>query len=250
MYENSNQNNINWFRARLGNITGSAVGNLMGTPRTKSETWTETAKTYMNQLAYERTMNPIVVNNDELFSQYVALVDSYSKVTEWGHMMEGEAAHLFAKMFYKIFDEDGCEPYELDLIEPPSIRCEELPHFASSPDRCFYDPVTGEYCCIEIKCPLGNNFAKYVKTIFAPETYEERLAGLKKADTNYYYQCFAHQLATGASKTYFVIYNPFNKKPLHAMCIERDEDVLNAMREKILAAEEYIESVTENLLTA
>lgn len=61
MYDNKNQNTLEWFRQRLGNITGSAVGNLMVKPRAKGETWSQTALSYLNQVAFERAMNPLVV---------------------------------------------------------------------------------------------------------------------------------------------------------------------------------------------
>lgn len=248
MYDNSNQNTIEWFRARLGNITGSVVGNLMGTPKKSSEIWTDKAKTYLNQIAFERTLNPIVVQNDDLFREYISLTEVHSKAIEWGHKMEGEAAHLFTEQYYDMFGNKNLERYVLDLEEPPSVKCKDLANFASSPDRMFYDPETGEMCCIEIKCPQGNAFSKYVKNVFTNEVQEQCLEGLKKAEVNYYYQCYAHMLATGASKTYFVIYNPFQLHPLFALCIERDEDVINEMRDKIIAAESYIESVVKNLL--
>jgi hypothetical protein len=247
MYDNKNQNNIEWFRARLGNIAGSVVGNIMGTPRSKSDKWTATALNYFNQVAFERTMNPIIVNNDDLFSQYLALTDVKSKAIQWGHQMEGEAAHLFAMEYYKYFAKNG-QKFTLDLEEPSSVKCKDLPHFASSPDRVFYNPETGEECCVEIKCPQSAAFAKFVNCVFTNNnTKEEILEGLKKADSNYYWQCYAHMLATGASKTYFVIYNPFQVNPMFILEIERDEDILNEMREKITAADEYITMLVAGL---
>lgn len=242
MYDNSNQNNIAWFRARLGNITGSAVGNIMGTPRSKSEEWTATAQTYLNQVAFERTMNPLIVNNDELFSQYVELTSARSKAIDWGHTMEGEAAHLFAMNYF----ENGVN-YVLQLEEPSSVKCDDLSHFASSPDRIFYSPVTGEQCCIEIKCPQGAAFAKFVKNVFSKETIDEQLSGLLKVDANYYWQCYAHMLATGASRTYFIVYNPFQLRPLNALVIERDEAIINQLKEKIIKADKYVEQLVEQL---
>ena len=162
--------------------------------------------------------------------------------------MEGEAAHLFAMEYYKYFGKDG-KKFTLDLEEPSSVKCSDLPHFASSPDRMFYDPETGEECCVEIKCPQAASFAKFVNSVFTNNnTKEEILEGLKKADSNYYWQCYAHMLATGASKTYFVIYNPFQVNPMFILKIERDEDILNEMRAKITAANEYITMLVEGLL--
>lgn len=247
MFDNNNQNTIEWFRSRLGNITGSAIGNLMGTPRSKNEQWTATALSYMGQIAFERTLNPIVIDNDDLFAQYIALTEIKSKAIEWGHKMEGEAAHQFAKAFYILYGSETYTPYTLDLQEPPSVKNEELPHFSSSPDRMFYAPETGEQCAIEIKCPQGNAFYKYVRNVFLPGTQQERLEGLKKAEANYYWQCYAHMLATGASKTYFVIYNPFQQRPLFSLQIERDENVINLMREKIIAANKYIENLVNKI---
>lgn len=243
MYDNHNQNTLEWYRRRLGNITGSAVGNIMGKPKGKNDEWTATAQTYLNQIAFERAMNPLVVENDDLFAQYVTLTSARSKAIDWGHQMEGEAAHLFAMSYI----EDGTH-YELELEEPSSVKCEDLPHFASSPDRVFYSPVTGEMCCIEIKCPQSAAFAKFVKNVFTLTDVGEQLEGLKKVDANYFWQCFAHMLATGASRTYFVVYNPFQLRPLNVIRIERDEAIISQLRERIVAADKYVTQLTEELV--
>lgn len=236
--DNPNQNTIGWHRTRLGNITGSAVGSLMGKP--KSGDFTQTALAYLHQVAFERCMNPIIVADDDLFSQYLALTQVKSKAITWGRKMEGEAADLFAKMYYDLYGSKEHERYELELEEPSSVKSEELEHFAASPDRMFYDPETGEQCCVEIKSPQGQAFFKYLNKVFFPETQEKRLAGLKTAEANYYWQVYAEMLATGASKTFFVVYNPFETRPLHVLKIERDEEVLTQLRDKILLAESYI----------
>ena len=245
MYDNNNQNTLDWFRSRLGNITGSAVGNLMGKPRTKGEEWTATAQTYMNQLAFERGMNPIIVGNDILFSKYVELTDSHSRITDWGHSMEGEAAHLFAKTFNKKYGDGSNTPIELD--EPPSVKSESLPNFASSPDRMYYDNEAKAFYAIEIKCPLAQNFIKFVKNVFTQDTYEEKLAGLKKVEANYYWQCFAHMAVTGATKTYFVVYNPFMRKPLYSLEIVREEDVIRELNDRVIEADKYVCSLVNKM---
>lgn len=244
MSNNPNQNTIGWHRARLGNITGSAVGQLMGKP--KSGDFSQTALAYLHQIAFERCMNPIIVNDDNLFSQYLSLTQVKSKAILWGRKMEGEAADLFGEMYYKLYGSKSEAPYVLQLEEPSSVKSEEFEHFAASPDRMFYDPETGEQCCVEIKSPQGQAFFKYLNKVFFPETQEKRLAGLKSAEANYYWQVYAEMLATGASKTYFVVYNPFETHPLHVLKIDRDEEVLTQLREKILLAEAYIEDLVKH----
>ena len=44
--------------------------------------------------------------------------------------MEGEAAHLFAIEYYKYFAKNG-QKFTLDLEEPSSVKCSDLPHFGS-----------------------------------------------------------------------------------------------------------------------
>ena len=239
------QNTLGWFRARLGNITGSAVGNLMGKARSKDAAWSSTAESYLQQLAFERAMDTDIVNNDDLFGQYIELTNVKSKAIEWGHKQEGNAANLFAANFQPLYEPDA-EYFQLSLEEPPSVKSKELLHFASSPDRMFANPVTGEECCVEIKSPQGKAFAKYA-SITLLSTQEERLEALKKAEVNYYWQLFAHMLATETSKCYWVIFNPFATNPLYTMEVTRDEDIINELREKIVKADQYIEQFVAKL---
>lgn len=239
-------NTPDWYRARLGNITGSAVGNLMSRPRSKSETWSETAKTYLAQIAFERGLNPSIINDDELFAQYLELMQVRSKAITWGHTMEANAAGVFADKFAAMHHPDAAQPLKPTLTEPSSIKCQEpgLTRFASTPDRAFFDPYTGEQSCVEIKCPQGKSYSKYVREVYMPTDYAEALEGLRHAEPLYYWQCFAHMLCTGASKTYFVIYNPFLLRPIHSICIERDEEVIGELRERVIQAEQYLSTIT------
>lgn len=239
------QNTIGWFRARLGNITGSAVGAIMSKPRSGSAMWSATAESYLQQIAYERAMNPMVIEDDQMFGRYLELTQVKSKILDWGHAQEDNAANLFAEIFQPTYEPDA-EPFKLTLEEPPSVRCESLPHFASSPDRMFVNPVTGEECCVEIKSPLGKAFTKYAMCILRP-TQDERLECLKKAEADYYWQIFAHMLATGTSTCYWVIYNPFALTPLFSMCVQVEDSVLEAMRERIIDADKYIEEIANKL---
>ena len=63
------QHSIEWFRKRLGNFTGSQIGLLM--KKGKSDYFSDTAKTYIYQVASERDMNPEIINDDVEFEKYL-----------------------------------------------------------------------------------------------------------------------------------------------------------------------------------
>lgn len=239
------QNTLGWYRARIGQITGSAVGNLMGEGR--GGNWSATAVSYMQQLAFERTMDEEILNNDELFGQYVGITEVKSKILEWGHKMEGPAADLFAAMFLQIYEPNAKCNEEIVLEEPPSVKHPTLEHFASSPDRMFANPVTGESCCIEIKSPQGKAFAKYASIILLP-TEAMRLEALKKAEPNYYWQLFSHMMVTGTTTCYWVVYNPFNKVPLFSMEVHWDEEIVQKIETRVKEANKYIDALARNMI--
>lgn len=239
--QNSEQNSLGWFRARIGNITGSEVGDLVTKPRSKTERWSETAKSYLYKIAFQRCMNPDIINDDILFQEYLDATQVRSKAITWGHEYEDSAAQLFAEQFAEIFHPGEEQQLMPVLTTPSSVRCEEkgLRRFASSPDRLFDDPYTNELCAVEIKCPQ-ENFAKFARDIFLEPNYEGALEALRKLNAKYFWQCHAHMLATGATKTFFVIYNPMLLRPIHALCIQRDEETLNELRTTIKDAEEWL----------
>lgn len=68
---NQEQRTLDWYRARLGFITGSQVGSLMKSGRTKDKVFSDTALTYLYQLAGERSLNPEIVQDDNMFSFYI-----------------------------------------------------------------------------------------------------------------------------------------------------------------------------------
>ena len=105
-----NQRSLEWFRARLGNITGSRCGDLMKSGRRKEDTFGDTAKSYIMQLAAERMLNPVVVDDDELFAEYVEFTSVSSKAMRFGTEQEEAARSLFSSMA------------GVTVIEPSSCR--------------------------------------------------------------------------------------------------------------------------------
>lgn len=56
--DNVEQRSLTWFRNRVGHITGSKVADLMKSGRKKDEVFSDTAKSYLYQIAGERLFNP------------------------------------------------------------------------------------------------------------------------------------------------------------------------------------------------
>ena len=91
------QHSLEWYRKRLGNFTGSRIGDLMKSSRKAGEIFGDTAKSYIYQVAAERNMNPTIVEDDELFQMYLHQVDIGSKAMRWGNEQEGNARSLYEK---------------------------------------------------------------------------------------------------------------------------------------------------------
>ena len=66
--EGNGQHSLSWFRQRIGKISGSNVGLLMKSSR--NGIFSDTAKSYIFQVAAERAMNPEIVNDDIAFTEY------------------------------------------------------------------------------------------------------------------------------------------------------------------------------------
>lgn len=221
---NNNQRSLGWFRARLGNITGSRCGDLMKTGRRKDEPFGETAKSYMMQLAAERMMNPAVVNDDELFGQYVDCVQITSKAMRFGTEQEGVARDLFADMA------------KVHIVEPSSCKHDTIPHFAASPDGIIENWKGEPLACVEIKCPKIDTFVKYL------DIHDG--ATLKDINPLYYWQTQAEMCCTGTEYNYFVVYSPWLVHPLHVALIERNDDDVQTLTDRIILANEIIEELT------
>ena len=141
------QRTLGWFKSRIGNITGSQVGLLMVKGRAKDAVFGQTAMAYILQLAAERTMKASVLNDDDLFAQYVEYTSVSSKAMQWGTEQEA-----MARLTYQ--DVKGVK-----VGETGSVRHATIPHFASSPDG-----LVGEGC-IEIKCPNQATYVEYATEI-------------------------------------------------------------------------------------
>lgn len=219
------QHSLEWFRKRLGKITGSRVGDLMKSGRSKDSMFGETAKSYIYQLAAERDMNPIFVNDDELFEMYLQQVGFSSKSIEWGNEQEENARVLYYKR-------TGRDMHETGLCIHQTI-----PNFGSSPDG-FYAGSDGEKGCLEVKCPNQNTFMRYKEEI-------KDNATLLLVKSEYFFQCQSHMMVTKADWCDFVVYCPFQRDPTHTVRITPDHSCFASIEKRIIAANDIINQIID-----
>ncbi len=218
------QRTLEWYRSRLGYVTGSQVGLLMKTSRAKDKEFSETALTYLYQLAGERTLNPEIVKNDDMFGYYIDQTTSQSTAMRFGTEQEENARNLYVEITSRDVTEVG-------LCKHPTIT-----NLASSPDGMIKDgDLLG---CLEIKCPTLSTFSRYVAEIKDNET-------LKKVNPDYYYQCQNHMACTDAQFCDFVVYCPFVENPIYIVRITRDDDAIALIYERVAKAEIVIK---ENII--
>lgn len=218
------QHSLEWYRARLGKITGSQVGRLM--KKGKSSYFGEDAMSYIYQLAYERTLSSDVMMFDDEFEAYLDHVNVETKAMRFGTEMEATARLVYCSNNNVDCEEVGlCEHFDID-------------NFASSPDGLVRDG--DERIALEIKCPSTATFMRYVDSIWDNET-------LKKVKPEYYWQCMAHMMCTGAVRTDFIVFSPFSELGIHVVHIYPDSEDIALMRERIEEANDTIEEIIKKV---
>ena len=221
--DNIEQRSLDWFRCRIGCVTGSKIGDLMKSGKKKEQIFGDVAMSYVFKVAAERMLNPVFVNDDELFGQYVEQQQIYSKAIIWGQEQEDNAKDLLMK-----------KNPEWELADVSSCKHDTIPHFAASPDAIIYDRK--KLMVVEIKCPQPSTFAKYLVQIKDNES-------LKNTEPNYYYQMMAEMACTGAESGIFVAYCPWLINPIHIVPIERDNETIKVIEERVIKANEIVEKI-------
>lgn len=219
------QRSIEWFRSRMGNITGSKVADIMKSGRKKDEVFSDTAKSYLFQIAGERIFNPKWLNDDDIFQDYIDQVNVTTKTMQWGTEQEREAKKTWMNMNLP----DG------DIVELSSCKHDTIPHFAASPDGAIYDS-DGTFRIVEVKCPNINTYMKYRLLI-------HDAVSLKETEPKYYWQMMAEMSCTGAKSGIFITYSPWLSDPLHSAEIERVEEDIKLMEGRVVLANQFIEKI-------
>ena len=221
--DNVEQRSLEWHRLRIGSFTGSKIGDLMKSGKKKEQIFGDTAMSYIFKVAAERMLNPIFLNDDTIFADYVEQQQIYSKAIVWGQEQEENAKDLLMK-----------KNPEWELAEVSSCKHDTIPHFAASPDAIIYDRK--KLMIAEIKCPNPNTFVRYLVEIKDAES-------LKKVQPDYFYQMQAEIACTNAESGIFVAYCPWLVKPIHIVPIGRDEEAIKAIEERVVKANEIVEQI-------
>lgn len=160
-----------WWNLRYGTFTASEIWKIMTEPRSKSETISKTADTYILEKVHEKLTGKAKMG-----------VDNFA--TQWGVDNEPLAAKWYAKL-------TGNEIYEAVLCFHPSIQ-----GFSCTPDKFVNaDGLT------EIKCPA--NGANHLKHFFITDNEY-----FKKEHPDYYWQMTAQMNITGRAWCDFVSFDP------------------------------------------
>ena len=219
------QHSLDWFRARIGRFTGSQVGRLMKSGRGKDDYFSKDALTYIAEIASERLLNPSVLIDDDLFEDYLAQTTTSNKHTAWGNDQEPNAKDLYCSINRRNVTSCGCLEWSQWW-------------FADSPDGLAIE----DNGCIEIKSPLQKTHTEYMLNVSDAES-------LKAYKPEYYWQVMAHLTVTGADWCDWMSYCPFSQKPLHVVRINRNDDDIALMLERVNRANELATEMVTKVRT-
>ena len=204
------QGSPEWLKERLGKFTASNIYKLMGIPRSKTETLTETAKTYiLERVAEKLTGIPVQID---------------TAATEWGKDNEPLARKWYAKLTGNQVEETGFHDWGMNA--------------GGSPDGLIIHATGAPIGIIEIKCPF--NTANHLRHLMI-----DSVQYFKENHPEYYYQIQMNLMATQTGYADFISFDPrINEEcGLFVFRVPRIEADQLAIRDKIFAAIEYMEQV-------
>ena len=227
--DNVEQRSLEWHRLRCGCITGSKVSDIMSSGRKKEDLFSQVGKSYLYQIAGERLFNPDFLNDDDIFQDYIDQVSVSTKAMQWGADQEDDAKALYMQTNFP----------EGEIAELSSCKHDTIPYFAASPDGAIYGRNREDLKIIEVKCPNINTYMKY-------RTLIHDAASLKETEPKYYWQMMAEMSCTGAKGGIFIVYCPWLSKPIHWAEIDRVEDDIKLMEDRVILANDFINEIINN----
>lgn len=222
------QGSFDWFRARLGHITSSMVYNVMLEPTKKEseegELFSNTAKTYLYKVAAERNLMERIIKDDDLFSEYLERVNVNTRSMRYGTETEDIARRVYAIKT------------KSEVAECGFIVNTDIENYGDSPDGVVLDENGKPEGTLEIKCPNPETWMRY-KHKFS------RGQHLKDVEEKYYWQCQSHCLCNNVQWCDFVYFDKMQKGGCKIVRIYRNEDDISKLKQRIVLANEFIESL-------
>lgn len=228
------QGTMEWFAARLGYITSSNVHFVMKVPKvTKTnpnpETFSDTTKGYLYKVAAERNLRDSIVQGSkimdpEMFEEYLYRVEVSNKAIRYGQENE-EIARVAYQRLTKY------EVVTMGFQKHPTIE-----RYGDSPDGVVLDENQKPIGALEIKCPKPDTFMRYKATIHNAEE-------LKEEKPEYYWQCQSHCECLGVQWCDFVFFDKMQKKGFVCIRIERNEEDIARMKERIVLANQFVDEL-------
>lgn len=218
----ADQRTDEWKLQRLGFLTGSAFGKLMGASRTKGEKFSKTALDAIYRIASERMLDAYTIENAAMWQEYEQQTSVWSKAMQFGTDHETEARDYYTLITGR------------DVTETGSIPSDIVEWVSASPDGLIDD--NGRLGVWECKCPLPATFVRYMVEIHDADS-------LRKVNPDYYWQVQCEMFVTGASFCDFSVYSPFLNKSMHIVRIERDEQAIKEIVAKAIEVNEFISEI-------
>lgn len=217
------QRTYEWYRARFGQFNASTIADLMVKGRGKDETFGKAAMSVINQVAFERMLNPAIVEDDDLLCEYLEQTDVQTRAMRWGVENEPIARNLYMMST------------NVDVTETGSVSHPGLPCLSASPDG-----LVGDDGLVEIKCVGSASFMRYLEVVDADT--------LKAIEPKYYWQVQTQMAVTNRQWCDFVVYNPFVAQPLHIARIDRNAADIALMLERVVLANEMADDIANKHL--
>ena len=199
----------------------------MSTPRKKDEIFTDTAKSYLYQLAAERNLNDTYLTTK--FDEWLSRTN-----VETFAMRYGTETEELARANYDMSLPDGMECREVGFLSHPTI-----PNYGDSPDGMVYFHGEKEKT-IEIKCPNPNTYMKYLDGFAHGKT-------LKEVEEKYYWQCVSHMVCGSVAMCDFIYYDKMQNNGMRVEPILLDAADAEMLTERVQLADNFVNEILSRL---
>lgn len=227
------QGSLNWHRDRLGIFTSSELNDLLGKIKTDKgsivipDLTAKTALNYIYKKASERLLRDNLINDDEMFAQYISSNSLNTRSIQWGKDNEQYARKRYANKNKYIVKEYGLQKYVLN----GNVL------FGDSPDGIIEIKKTKERGACEIKCPDSSTHIKYCGI--------KSELDLLSIEQSYYIQCQGHIMANDADWCDFISYDPRLQRDYHCIRIYPNKPIQELILTILKRANEMLSEIVK-----